>query len=220
MIFTALFTALLAQASPTAPVQQIRPLTDIHRRDMRCAAVFAIVASEQGRGVQSALEYPALGKRGKAYFADIGQRIVEQTGQPREAVQQEWVDVAEQLQKEARESNDPTAAVAANMGTCLPLLDAAVPPPDKPALPQCAIYLQLAYEEIYAREGLSPAAQDMKTLATVLGSRARDMLREQGKSGFEIDTYLFSVREKITADAAAEPDQNIDYEHCFELAKP
>ena len=80
--------------------------------------------------------------------------------------------------------------------------------------------MQLAYEEIYAREGLSPAAQDMKTLATVLASRSRDMLRDQGKTTFEIDTYMFQVREGILAEVTAKPDQDIDYEHCFELAQP
>ncbi len=159
MILSSLFTAIALQAAPVAPLEDIRAFTDTHRRDMRCAAIFAIVASEQARGEKSALAYPALGKRGRVYFADVGERVVAETGQPREAVQQEFVAIAASLQENAANRASPEAAVSEYMSKCLPLLDAAVPPPGKPALPQCAIYLQLAYEEIYAREGLSPAAR-------------------------------------------------------------
>ena len=217
MMISPLIAALLAQSAPST---DIGPLTDIHRRDMRCATVFAIVAQGQDEGLPSALEYPAMEKRGKEYFTQLGQRIVEETGQPREAVRQEFIAVAQNIQQEAQESGDPDGVSAKYMGQCLPLLDAAIPQGDKPTLPQCSVYLQLAYEEIYAREGLSPAAQDMKTLATVLSSRTRDMLRAQDKTTFEIDTYMFQVREGILADLTADPDQDIDYDHCFELAQP
>ncbi len=220
MIITSLFAAFAMQAASALPLKEMQAFTDIHRRDMRCATVFAIVAQEQQRGEKSALAYPPLKKRGQKYFADVGERVSAQTGQPKEALQQEFVAIATSLQENAAKRASPEAAIAEHMAKCLPLLDAAIPPPDKPGLPQCAVYLQLAYEEIHAREGLSAAAKDMKTLATVLASRSRDMLRDQGKSTFEIDTHIFTVREQIMAEVTQNPDQNIDYEDCFELAKP
>ena len=50
--------------------------------------------------------------------------------------------------------------------------------------------LQIAYEEVHDREGLSKTAQDLKTLATVLDSRARDKMRAEGLSGQESDILL------------------------------
>ena len=40
---------------------------------------------------------------------------------------------------------------------------------------QCAIYLRLAFDEVEGREGDSPTARDLKTLAGVLESRAREL---------------------------------------------
>ena len=63
--------------------------------------------------------------RGRAYFADVGQRVVDETGQPKEAVQQEFIAVAWAIQDEIKAAGSPARAVNADMVTCLPLLDAA-----------------------------------------------------------------------------------------------
>ena len=135
MMLLSLVAAFLLQTVPAAPVRSgtvqpgtarpITALTPIHRRDMRCAALFAIVSSAQANGVAYAAAYPPLALRGRAYFADVGQRVVEQTGQPKEAVQQEFIAVAWAIQDEIRAARAPGQAIAKDMAVCLPLLPAA-----------------------------------------------------------------------------------------------
>jgi len=217
-----LFLSLVAQT--TAPAAAIAPLTEVHRRDMRCAAAFAIIASEQQRNVASALNYPPLGKRGQQYFADTGERIIGETGMTKEQVRGELENIVKSLQSEAIESDDPETVAQAIMTPCLKLLDAAIPPEDPPTIIECAAVLQIAYEEVYAREGLSKTAQDLKTLASVLESRARDEMRAAGYSGNEADAELVLTREEILAQAIAiettGESSSFDYGHCFELAAP
>ncbi|MEP6102056.1 hypothetical protein, partial [Parasphingorhabdus sp.] len=94
----------------------------------------------------------------------------------------------------------------------------------KPDLNQCAGILQLAYDEVHDREGLSKTAQDLKTLAAVLDSRARDKMRAEGLSGQESDILLTQSREAMLADAkqkeAEGQSSDLDFEHCFTLAAP
>jgi len=124
----------------------------------------------------------------------------------------------------AQDAADPDEVVRREMATCLPLLDAAVPPKPKPDLNQCAGMLQLAYEEVHDREGLSKTAQDLKTLAAVLDSRARDKMRAEGLSGQESDILLTLSRETMLADAkkleSKGQGSNLDFDHCFLLAAP
>ena len=127
------FLALALSQPATIPPA---PLDESQRRDLSCVAVLAIVASEQERGVESALAYPLLAER----------------------------------------------------------------------------------------EGLSKTAQDLKTLAAVLDSRARDRLRAEGLSGQESDIILTQSREATLADARQREAQgqgsDLDYDHCFVLAAP
>lgn len=200
------------------------PLTDIHHRDMRCAAAFAIIASEQQRNVASALTYPPLANRGQQYFADTGERIMTDTGMTKEQVRDELKAVVETLQLEAVESDDPEAVVKGIMTPCLELLDAAIPPEVPPTIIECAAVLQIAFDEVYAREGLSKTAQDLKTLASVLESRSRDEMRAAGYSGNEADAKLVLTKEAILVKAfeieRTGESSNFDYQYCFELAKP
>lgn len=194
------------------------------KADVKCAVAFAIVAGGQERGEASALAYPLLAARGRTFFADLGQRLIKDLNTTPQKVQLLLENEARAFQNAAKETNDPNGTVDAIMPPCLSRLDAVVPPPPKPSLPECAAILGLAYDEVFAREGLSPTARDLKTLASVLDSRARDELRAGGKSGNEIDVALDTIKNVIAADAAALEKQgkspNIDYDYCFELAKP
>ena len=71
---------------------------------------------------------------------------------------------------------------------------------------------------------LSKTAQDLKTLAFVLDSRAREKMRGEGLSGNESDIVLTQLREQMMADAIAKESQgqssDLDFEHCFALAAP
>lgn len=213
-----------APAAPaTAPVSA-PALTPAQREDLTCAAAFAIIASEQARGVTSALAYPTLVVRGRSYFVATAERIVAETATDDDAVGLALTGIVEDLQAQAAQSNDPAGVVDAIMTPCLAKLDAAVPLPPPPSMLQCAIYLQLAFDEVAAREGDSATARDLKTLATVLESRARDEMRDEGLSGNEADRRFIETREAIDArEKARAPDDDatdVDFEHCFTLAKP
>jgi hypothetical protein len=194
------------------------------KADVRCAVAFAIVAGGQERGEASSLAYPLLGARGRTFFADLGQKLIKDLKATPQQVQLLLESEARAFQIAAQETNDPNGTVDAVMEPCLSRLDAVVPPPPKPSLPECAAILGLAYDEVFAREGLSPTARDLKTLASVLDSRARDQLRAEGKTGNDIDFTLDAVKNAIAADAAALEAEgkspNLDYDYCFELAKP
>lgn len=200
------------------------PLDAGQQRELSCVAMLAIIASEQERGVESALAYPLLSERGARYAGLVGQRIMEETGRNREQVRKDILAAVEAQQAMAIEAADPEELLRSEMAICLPLLDAAVPPRPKPDLTQCAGMLQLAYEEVHKREGLSKTAQDLKTLAAVLDSRARDQLRAEGLSGSESDIILTQARETMLADArereALGLGSDLDFDHCFVLAAP
>ena len=210
----------LSQPTSTPPA----PLGESQRRDLSCVAVLAIVASEQERGVESALAYPLLSERGATYAGQVGERIMAESGRTREQVREDILSAVADQQAMAKNAADPDALLRSEMATCLPLLDAAVPPRPKPDLTQCAGMLQLAYEQVHDREGLSKTAQDLKTLAAVLDSRARDQLRAEGLSGSESDILLTQGREAMLADArrreALGQGSDLDFDYCFLLAAP
>ncbi len=222
---------LLAAVQPTdnpptlqAPAIQTNALTELHKRDLSCVAAFAIVASEQERNIPSALDYPLLSERGRSYAGIIGQRVMQDTGQTREQIREAILDAVAAQQDKVKNSGDPDAVVQTVMAKCLSLLDAEVPKKEQPTLNQCAVLLQLAYEEVYAREKLSKTAQDLKTLAFVLESRAREKMRDQGMSGNESDATLLQIRETTVSEAKVKEvdgqSSDLDFDHCFELAAP
>lgn len=222
---TALLLTLQTATTPaTPPAPPVPVLTQMQRDDLTCAAAFAIIASEQARGVTSALAYPTLISRGRAFFVTTAERVVTETASSEEAIGLALEGIVAQLQAEAAQSNDPAAVVDAVMGPCLEKLDAAVPLPPPPSMLQCAIYLQLAFDDVTNREGDSATARDLKTLATVLESRARDEMRDEGLSGNEADRRFIETREAIDAREKARSDEDdatdIDFEHCFNLARP
>lgn len=230
-----IFALALQSANPTAQSAlpppdmggaqpPLMPLTQIHRRDMRCGAAFAIIASEQQRSVASALAYPPLAKRGQQYFADTATRVMAETGMDAQQVGLEYQRIVAALQQQAVTADDPEAVVQAVMTPCLGLLDQQIPPSQPPTIIQCAAALEIAYDTVFAREGLSKTAQDMQTLAAVLESRSRDELRAAGYSGNEADAELVLTKEQLLDEAALADAKgqalDFDYEHCFELAAP
>ncbi|VWX60041.1 hypothetical protein [Sphingorhabdus sp. 109] len=216
--------ALLTLALTQPANSQLEPLSTDQQQALACVAVLAIVASEQERGVTTALDYPLLAERGATYAGLVGQQIMEDSGRSKEQVRDAMIAAVAERQALAQQAADPDETVGDEMAGCLAMLDAAVPPRPKPDLTQCAGMLQLAYEEVYNREGLSKTAQDLKTLATVLDSRARNKMRAEGLSGQESDIMLTRSREAMLADArereSSGQGSNLDFEHCFTLAAP
>jgi len=221
MITAPIFALALAQStSGSLP----KPLTDIHKRDLSCVAALAIVASEQERGVVDSFDYPLLEERGRTYAGLVGERVMQETGLTREQVRQQMIAAVDAQQLKVKDVAEPRQVVETEMAKCLPLLDKEVPPKPKPTLNQCAAMVELAYREVYGREGLSKTAQDLKTLAYVLDSRAREALKAEGYSGNESDIVLTQLREEMLTEAKvkekAGKSSDLDFDHCFKLAAP
>lgn len=213
-----------ASASP-APLAPAAPLPQVDAdtaESLRCAAAFAIVASEQRRGLPTAMGFPPLAERGREYFVRVGARAMDKTKLSREAVRSLLEAEVAKLQEEAKGSADPEAAVMNVMNPCLERLEVEVPPLPKPTLGQCAAILSLAYDEVYAREGLSPAARDLKILANVLESRERKGLEAQGITGNRADQRVAETHDAMLKDAVegASGVEKYDLQVCYDLAQP
>jgi hypothetical protein len=118
---------LLAALGAAVPVtaQDIPPMTLEQQMLVRCSAAFAIVASEQERGVASARAYPPLNERGKEFFVRSGARLMDELHLSREAFQALMKGEVERLQAKAIASADPPASVDEIVRPCLGLLGAA-----------------------------------------------------------------------------------------------
>lgn len=218
--FLALIPAAVAQTTAVQAPDFSR-LTPDHRASLRCAAAFAIVATEQAGG-DALPGWPLLAVRGKRFFTDTGVAVMQEAGLDRAAVQGLIAVDVQALQTSA----DPDAALLALAKPCLIRLDATIAPLVTPSLNQCAAILALAYEEVYARDGLTPAARDLKTLASVLAAREREALIALGKTNGEADRVLAETREAIIAEAGQGTGagtggiEKYEIAHCYTLAKP
>lgn len=220
--------SLIATSPPPPPITQPVPveatppdlsrLTQAHRQDLQCAATIALAAAAQQRGDDAATGFPPLGARGKRYFADVGTRVAAQAGLTAQQVRDVLTADVVALQQAA----DPDIALAGAMKPCLARLDAQVPPLKAPDLLQCASILSLAYDELHAREGLTPAAQDLRTLSSVLAAREHEALVASGKSGDEADAVLALAHDAMLKEAFDGQGgvEKYDIAHCYDLARP
>lgn len=94
-----------------------------HKTLIRCSAAFAIIAYEQGKGVQSALAFPNLRVRGKEYFVHAGAQLMDDLKLDELQVQGLYRQEVKRLQDESAQAGDPAAYVASLMQPCLVLLD-------------------------------------------------------------------------------------------------
>ena len=224
--------ALAMMAAAPLSAQAVRPpdaslklpeLDADQKARMTCSAVFAILASEQARGNAAALAYPPLKVRGREYFVRFGAQTIDQTGATREAVKVLLESEVERLQKLAAATGDPQGTLARTIAPCLPRLDAEVPPLAKPTLAQCTAILTLAYEEVYARDGISGAeSRDLKILSAVLESRQRKALEAQGLSGDRMDRSIGEEHDRMLKEVVASGPgvEKYDLQVCYDLAKP
>ena len=215
-------TPLAAQPAPPVP-PKLPELNADQKAQLTCSAVFAIVASDQARGEEAALRFPPLKVRGREYFVRFGARTIDQTGTSREAIKLLLEGEVERLQKLAAALGDPQGTLARTITPCLPRLDAEVPPLTRPTLAQCTAIITLAYEEVYARDGINGAqSRDLKILSAVLDSRQRKALEAQALSGNEIDKSIALEHDRMLKEAlAAGPGiEKYDLQTCYDLAKP
>lgn len=124
---------LLLQSGVMSPNQSQngllpKPLTAIHMRDIGCVATFGILAAEQRRGVTEAKIWPDVTEKGKIYAGIVGDRVVFESEQPKEAV-------ALAIQQSAKDQSRRAIAASENhymqgsfvdglITQCLPLLEA------------------------------------------------------------------------------------------------
>ncbi len=219
----ALLTTPLA-AQPTPPgLLKLPELNADQKAQLTCSAVFAIVASDQARGEEAALRFPPLKVRGREYFVRFGAKTIDQTGASREAVKALLEGEVERLQKLAAAMGDPQGTLSRTITPCLPRLNAEVPPLAKPTLGQCTAILTLAYEEVYARDGISGAeSRDLKILSAVLESRQRKALEAQGLSGDRMDRSIGEEHDRMLKEVVASGPgvEKYDLQTCYDLAKP
>ncbi|MDE2561952.1 MAG: hypothetical protein KGL48_06840 [Sphingomonadales bacterium] len=212
---------VLAQGAPKpapAPAPDLSRLTSGHRAALQCAAVFAVVALEQKRGLPSALAFPPLAWRGKEFFVRASAQVEDEAGLNREQVRDLLVADVAALQRQAADSKDPDGTLAAAMKPCQAMLDASVAPLEKPDLLACAAIFRLAYEEVHASEGMTARAKDLMTLGSVLEDRARKQQIAAGKSGNEADAALERARDALRQDPAGADRYAL--ETCDDLARP
>ena len=219
----ALIAAPLGAQSAPAASPALPQLDAEQKAWLTCSAVFAIVASDQARGHESALVYPPLKVRGREYFVRFGAQTIDRTGASRDAVKVLLESEVERLQKLAAATGDPQGTLARTIAPCLPRLDAEVPPLTRPTLAQCSAILSLAYEEVYAREGIAGAeARDLKILSAVVESRQRKALGEKGLTGDQIDKNVAEEHDRMLKEVLASGPgvEKYDLQTCYDLAKP
>jgi hypothetical protein len=110
----------LALAAPIA-------LTEIHQRDIACVVEIAVIADGQKRGAASGTDVQASGKR---WAGIVGERIMAETGQPRELVSFAMTEAAK-ARAARNDIGDPSPCIN-QMTAELAVVDAANAPLPKP----------------------------------------------------------------------------------------
>lgn len=104
--------ALAAASPPTAPAAVPSPITDAHMADLGCVALLGLVADMQRRTVPSAAAYPDVRETGKRWAGIVGQRVMDETGQPRELVAMAIRQAVTDWQAEMQRASDAQPLVS------------------------------------------------------------------------------------------------------------
>jgi hypothetical protein len=111
------------------------PLNETHMRDIACVAVLGIVADEQRRGVQLSNPLPDVQQTGRRWTGIVGERVMAETGQPRELVAVAITEAVRAEQNRAGANKDPASAVRSRLEECLPLMQAQLAEADAAGAP-------------------------------------------------------------------------------------
>ncbi len=79
-----IYSLLLLAAAPQTGLPQ--PLTPTHMRDIACVAVIGLVARDQREARPQGTRFPDVQVNGKKWAGIVGNRVTEETGQPREII--------------------------------------------------------------------------------------------------------------------------------------
>lgn len=206
---------VLAAPAPLSAVQQDR---------VRCVAVLAIMANEQRRGLGGWEDYPPLAVRGAKFSDRVTEDLVKEKARSRGGVRGEVLAQVATLQTEATASADPSRMLREKAEPCIAMLNAEVPPPQTPTLPQCAAALAMAFEDEKAHQGMSKTARTLAIFAAVLDGRAREELKAAGRTEAESDVVIGLEKEKLLAEFKAHKGKGVqdkvNFPACFEMARP
>lgn len=114
---------LLALAAPV-PLAAADPAPIPLDSQVRCAALFAIVAGEQDRHLPGAERFPSLDGPGRAFFVATGARLIDAGHVALDDLKPLFVARVQALQAEFAKASDRRTAIDRAMGECLPLLTA------------------------------------------------------------------------------------------------
>lgn len=212
MIPVLLLLPLPAQAAPERE-------TAARQAKFRCVAALAIIANDQQRGMGDWDGYPPLAARGTKFSERVAQAAIKDSGMTQADVAQAILTELAALQQEGADEN-----VRAIADRCIAMLDAEVPPPKPPTLLQCAVALNLAFEDEKAHQGMSKTARTLAVFAAVLEGRARDEMKAAGRTEAESDIVIGREKEKLLAEFKAHRKKGvqdkIDFQSCFDMARP
>jgi hypothetical protein len=109
--------------------------------------------------------------------------------------------------------------------TCIALMDKVDPPGPVPSLPRCAALSGIAFDDFKEAGGASSDMQiALGTLAAVLNAQAREQFRAEGKTVAEGDVIIGLEKERITAEAQADPatieSHGDELDRCTTIARP
>jgi hypothetical protein len=195
--------ALCAATQPVSGMADPGKVTPQHTNDMRCAAAFAIVATQQARGDAAAQARPPLGIRGRLYMGQVGERVATEAGLSGEAVRDLLAQAAQRL--------GPVGAIAA-AGPCLGELDAAVPRRAPPGPIDCFAILDTYAQVLAGRDPGSTLAATLRGEAATIAPTAHDPATAQ-----HVDAARARAREALSGgDGTIDSD---DFAACRRSAK-
>jgi hypothetical protein len=124
--------AALALANPLAALAQIQgeasALPDLDAQ-VRCAALFALIAAEQKSNAPGADRFPPLEVIGKSFFISTGLRLIEERKMPPEQMQSFYMAQISVIRSDHAKTADPALAVEAEVTGCLKMAESVPPPP-------------------------------------------------------------------------------------------
>ena len=116
MIFLPILTLALAPAEPM-------PLNDAQMRDIGCVATIGIIAHEQRSGQDALKNFADVREDGKRWAGIVGQRVMDESGQPREVVAFAIKQAVEAEQEQAMKARDAAAYVRQRFDICKSTMD-------------------------------------------------------------------------------------------------
>lgn len=115
---------VLGAALPAVAETPPAPSLSLEQKmQLRCGAMFAIVADEQRRGVAEALDFPPLGERGREYFVRTGALLMDAHDLSRDQIDELARAEVQSLQAQSMQAPNPDAFVQSVMEPCLLALD-------------------------------------------------------------------------------------------------